>query len=129
MFNKSERVEDFVYIDTKIKPTYNLNYVYDEANARDVQWNIYLLLLLRRYNLIEILDMEYLKNEERYVFKIKVLDKRLSMVDRDVNRLLEEVRTQEKQRFTKEFNVIKKSVINANKACISDMCFINHYVL
>lgn len=118
---KSERVEDFVYIDTKIKPTYNLNYVYDEANARDVQWNIYLLLLLRRYNLIEILDMEYLKNEERYVFKIKVLDKRLSMVDRDVNRLLEEVRTQEKQRFTKEFNVIKKSVINADKACISDM--------
>lgn len=118
---KSERIEDYVLIDTKIKPTYNLNYVYDEANARDVQWNIYLLLLLRRYNLIEILDMRYLKAEERYVFKIKVLDKRLSLPDRGVEKLLDDVRTQEKSRFSKEFTVITKGVVNADKVCISDM--------
>lgn len=118
---KSQRVEDYVLIDTKIKPSYNLNYVYDEASNRDVQWNIYLLLLLRRYNLIEILDMKYIKDEERYVFKVKVLDKRLSLLDGDIDKLLENVRTQEKARFTKEFDVIQKGVINAEKVCLSEM--------
>lgn len=124
---KSERIEDSIFIDTKIKPTYNLNHVYDEASNRDIQWNIYLLLLFRRYNLIEIQDMNYLKNEERYVFKIKIIDKKLSLIDgNEVANLIERVRTQEKDKFIKEFNIIKQYVINSEKVCISDM-FVRTY--
>lgn len=118
---KSERVEEYVYIDTKIKPTYNLNYVHDEATSRDIQWNIYLLLLLRRYNLIEILDMKYKRLEEKYVFKIKVIDNRLSIANGDTEKLLEEIRTKEKLRFIKEFSSIKRWIVNSDKICITEM--------
>lgn len=126
MSPKSNRVEDYIYIDTKIKPTYNLNYVYDEANARDIQWNIYLLLLLRRYGLIDIADMEYDKSEDRYIIKAKILDDRLSVIDERTEALLDEIRNREKNKFKEEFEVIRNSIIHSEHMCISDM-FVKTY--
>lgn len=123
---KSTRVDDYAFIDTKIKPTYNLNYKYDIANVRDVQWNIYVLLLFRRYNLIEIMDMYYEQAEERYVFKIKIIDERLSIINDETEELLMEIRTKEKRRYIEEFEVLQKAIINADKYCFSEM-FINTY--
>lgn len=125
--HKSRRIDDFILMDTKIKPKYNLNYVCDEVSNMDVQWNIYLLLLFRRYDLIEIMDMKYLKNEERYVFKIKILDERLSLIDsEDIVNLIESVRNEEKFRFIEEFEIIKGYVNHSKKVCISDM-FLESY--
>lgn len=123
---KSTRVDDYAFIDTKIKPTYNLTYKYDIANARDVQWNIYVLLLFRRYNLIEIMDMQYEKTEERYVFKIKVIEERLSVIDEATEQLLLDVRNHEKDRYAAEFETLKKAIINSSKECFSEM-FIKTY--
>lgn len=117
----SKRVEDHVFIDTKIKPSYNLNYKYDVANARDVQWNIYLLLLFRRYNLINIMDVEYVREEERYVFKIKLIDNRLAVVDANTEKLLTEIRAAEKNRYSEDFEVLKKAILTSDKTCFSEM--------
>ena len=128
MYNspKSIREEDYVKIDTKIKPTYNLNYIYDEALTKDVQWNIYVILLLRRYNLIDFLDMEYINSEDRYIFKIKILDRRLSLNDNRIDELFEEIRTIEKKRIYSGFDEIKKRIMMASQTCISEM-FVNTY--
>lgn len=123
---KSQRVQDCAFIDTKIKPSYNLNYKYDVANSRDVQWNIYLLLLFRRYDLIEILDMHYEKDEERYIFKIRVVDERLSIIDDKTEMLLSEIRLKEKNRYTSEFELLKNAIINSKRYCFSEM-FIKTY--
>lgn len=123
---KSKRVDDYAFIDTKVKPNYNLNYKYDIANARDVQWNIYILLLFRRYNLIEIMDVQYEQEEERYIFKIKIIDERLSVIDEKTEQLLSEVRQKEKGRFSDEFEALKRAINGASKTCFAEM-FIKTY--
>jgi ATP-dependent DNA helicase RecQ len=118
---KSRRVEDYVYIDTKIKPQYNLTYVYDVASSYDVQWNINLLLLLRRYDLIDIIDMEYEKDEDRYIFKIKIIDDRLTISTNKTEELLAEVREKEKDTFSRNFSILRKHIDKCDKQCLSEM--------
>ena len=119
---KSKRENDYVFIDTKIKPSYNLNYKYDVANARDAQWNIYVLLLFRRYNLINILDVEYNREEERYIYKIKIQDNRLSVSENsNFEPLLETIRLKEKGRYNEEFEILKRAIDLADKECLSEM--------
>lgn len=125
MYNsrKSKRVEDYVYIDTKIRPNYNLTYVYDEASSKDVNWNIYLLLLLRRYDLIDILDMQYIKDENRYIFKIHINDERLQILDEKTEDLLQRVRDSEKTKYYREFKMLRDSINNCEKRCFSEMFY------
>lgn len=125
---KSRRVEDYVYIDTKIKPQYNLTYVYDVASSYDVQWNINLLLLLRRYDLIDIIDMEYEKDEDRYIFKIKIIDDRLTISTNKTEELLAEVREKEKDTFSRNFSILRKHIDKCDKQCLSEM-FLDTYPL
>ena len=125
MYNspKSKRVENYVYIDTKIRPKYNLTYVYDEASSKDVNWNIYLLLLFSRYDLIDILDMEYIKDENRYIFKIHINDERLQILDENTEELIQNVREREKSKYYKEFKTLRESINNCEKRCFSEMFY------
>ena len=123
MFNspKSQKRGDYLLIDTKIKPQYNLDFVYDEASPRDVQWNINLLLLFRRHGLIEIVDMDYDIDEDRYTFKIRIVDRRLYANDSSTEHLILEIREDEKKQYYNEFNLIKDSIIHSDTRCISEM--------
>lgn len=118
---KSIRKKDIVSIDTDIKPTYNLNYIYDKASSKDITWNIYILLLFRRYDLIDILDVQYHKEEDRYTYEIRIKDDRLQIQNDDTIALFESIREKEKKRFEKEFSVIKQGILNSERICFSEM--------
>ena len=53
----STRGIDYYTLDTSVKPNYNSVDYAEDASTVDQKWNIYVILLLRRYNMIKILDM------------------------------------------------------------------------
>ena len=62
-------------------------------------WNIYVILMLRRYNLIKILDMVVDPQTQVYFIRISILDKRLLQTSEDTKLLIEDVRTKEWKRM------------------------------
>lgn len=86
MYNSatSPRKGNYAYIDTSVKPEYNIQKDEMEdapASEADTNWNIYVLLLLRRNNLIRI--QEVIPQGALYTFVIEVLDERLLAVRND----------------------------------------------
>jgi ATP-dependent DNA helicase RecQ len=61
------KVGGFIKIDTSIKPSYIESDEFDWANEADINWNVYVILLLRRAGLLEIVDVEY---DRRYLFTV-----------------------------------------------------------
>lgn len=118
---KSRHIRDVIYIDTKLKPDYNKNYVYDEASDMDTRWNIYVLLLLRRYDLIEIVDMEYDAAEDHYIFAIKIKDDCLVNQTEKTVKILKNISSKEKRRFEKDKNMMISSINDCATICISNL--------
>ena len=57
---KTIRKSGEILIDTSVKPSYNdSDGLWTEVHDADIGWNVYVLLLLRRKNMIEILDVTY----------------------------------------------------------------------
>ena len=82
MYNspKSIRVDDYINIDTTIKPKYSISDEFEDTigSEADINWNIYVLLLLRRYKLININEV-LLKFDE--LIKNKINDKEENDID------------------------------------------------
>ena len=70
-----------VFIDTSIKPNYAEVDEFDDSPTcdADMNWNVYVLLFLRRYNMIRILEVKI--DHGRYMILIKIEDDRLRIVD------------------------------------------------
>ena len=123
MFNsqKTRHIKDITYINTKIKPDYNKNYIYDKANDKDTQWNVYVLLILRRYDLIEIINMEYDIEEDHYIFAIKIKNDCLVNQTEATNKILKDISSKEKRRFEKDKNMMINAIRDCDKTCISNL--------
>lgn len=118
--NKTTIGIDETCIDTAVRPNFldsDDSFVY--ANNADVAWNVYVVLLLRRYGLIEIKDIEY-KND-RYYFYVKIVDSKIRFDSDYTRELFESIRNKEKQMIGDEFFSIKSALNKSSRICISDL--------
>ena len=107
-------------IDTYVKPNYNTDEEYvDSISGRDINWNVYVILFLRRNGLIVIEDIQYFNN--KYMFYIKVKDRRLLSRTSEIINHIENMRDTEWENIEKEFFLMKRNLSKVGKSCWSDM--------
>ena len=128
MFNSTltKAVKDVYQIDTSVKPSYN-DESDEEINEADIKWNVYVLLLLRRRRLLEIISVR--RETNSYTFTIKILDNDLLEVSDNLNEKVEQIHDEEYKYRIDGFSKIKDSVKNVNQRCWSEMFYDTyHYV-
>ena len=114
-------------LDSSIVPSY-----YDddefviESNSKHIGWNVYVILFLKRHNLIDVLDVEF--KDDNYLLTIKLNDHNLLNNNEDLNDKIEELRNKEWLSSEKGFLEIKKSIEKSDTECISDL-FLRTYSL
>lgn len=135
MYNnpRSKRFGNLVMIDTTIKPQYSIEDILDDSpsSEADIRWNIYVLLLLRRYNKIRIAEVvpQTVGNKTvgyktaGYSFVIEVLDDALRSIDAHLETDIEAIRSKEWSEYTISFALMRKAIQNNGKECWSEMFF------
>lgn len=125
MYNsqKSTRIRNWINIDTSIRPNYNVIDSFDDSPTTDadMNWNIYILLLLRRYNLIRI--EEVLPQNGKYIFVIEILDNTLRTIDSILQNLFENIRNQEWSYHNESFQLMNIAIRNSKDSCWSEMFY------
>jgi ATP-dependent DNA helicase RecQ len=107
-------------IDTYVKPSYNEDEIYvDSISNQDINWNVYVILFLRRNNLLTINDVKFVNG--KYLFYITIIERKLLLDDSVTNSLLEDVRNQEWKKAETEFFIIKNNLFKVGKVCWSTM--------
>lgn len=111
---------DSIVIDTSVKPNYNdTDYFYVDVNNADITWNVYVILLLRRAGLIKINDVKY--DDERYIFNIELIDKRIRFDNEQTIALFNKVRDDESKSIYSEINELASKLRRVGKSCWSSM--------
>ena len=123
---KSFRMDNKIFVDTSIKPAYNTEDEFDDSPASDadVNWNVYVLLFLRRYDLIRILEV--IPQGAAYKFVIEIRDDRLRSDDDTLLRLISQLREAEWDYYVESFQMMKTAIARtkSNKEnCWSEMFF------
>lgn len=125
MYNneQSVRIDNRVMIDTTIKPNYSVEDEFDDSptSEADIRWNVYVLLLLRRYKKIRI--DEVLAHSGGYTFVIEILDDLLRTKDGLLETEMETIRTEEWAYYKASFDLMNKSIRRNGKDCWSEMFF------
>ena len=85
----------------------------------DMNWNVYVLLFLRRYNMIQILEVKI--DHGRYMILIKIEDDRLRIVDDELVEYIKKIREQEWNYYSRSYNAISNAVRENCKECISEL--------
>lgn len=125
MYNNKNSIRDgtIIHIDTAIKPNYHAKDEWDDTpvSDADMNWNIYVLLLFRRYNLIEIVDVT--NDKGIYIFSIKINNELLLNKSSEQLELLEQIRSDEWKYYNNAYLMMKRSVQRSKKECWSEMFF------
>ena len=107
-------------LDTYVKPDYNADEVYiDSISNQDVNWNVYVILFLRRNGLVSIDEIQYLNN--KYVFYITVVERQLLSNNSTTFEMIDSIRDAEWSITEREFSLMKNNLNKAGKRCWSDM--------
>lgn len=109
-----------VTIDTSVKPKEGVD---DDGNALDVQWNVYVILLLRRYNLISIKSMVYDADKESYKIRIDILEDALRSESLNVPQIITDIRDKEQPVLRKRLKRIKNGIDFSERICWSEMFY------
>ena len=125
----SKRINNTYALDTAVKPNYNsqLDFAEDISQV-DQQWNIYVILMLRRYELIRIIDMTVDPTTKKYVIRVDIKEQRLLDTSQETVSLIEEIREKEWRKNERDFKVMRDSIYRGSKMCWSEM-FFNTYGL
>lgn len=112
-----------VFIDTTIKPKYAGADEFDDTPTSDTDqnWNIYVLLFLRRYNLIRILEVKV--DNGRYMILIEIVDGALLNIDDFLVSKISEIREKEWNYYSLSYKAISNAMRSTYKACISELFF------
>lgn len=123
-FEQAERIRgtDNFQVSTGVLPSYQ-----DERDetgsvgAGNVKWNIYVLLLLQRYGLINIHRIE--RDRNTYIFEISIEDDRLRSKGPELDKLIQTVREKERATAKSDLDKLWKMVKNsaAGKECWSEL--------
>lgn len=117
---KTSWFKGMITIDTSVKPKEGVN---DDGNALDIQWNVYVILLLRRHNLISIKSMVYDVDKESYKIRIDILEDALRSESLDVPQIITDIRDRESADFEKEIKRIKNAIDFSERICWSEMFY------
>lgn len=112
-----------ITLDTAVKPVYNITKEDDNASEIDIHWNVYVILLLRRYNLISIKSMIYDPKSECYKIRVDILDDSLRNESTAVPQIINEIRNKESEGFEKEIKRIKNGIEFSGRVCWSEMFY------
>lgn len=125
MYNNKSSIRDgsIIHINTAIRPNYHEKDEWDDrpVSDADMNWNIYVLLLFRRYGLIDIIDITNEKGV--YTFSIEIKEDLLRNKSEAQTSLIEKIRAEEWEYYNNAFLTMEKSVINSEKECWSEMFF------
>lgn len=107
-------------IDTYTKPSYNESEIYlDSISGRDVDWNVYVILLLRRSGLLKIDDVNY--DNGKYNFFVTILNRDILRKNDKAEAIFEKIREIEWKKNEKDFLLMKKNLYNTKRVCWSSM--------
>lgn len=107
-------------IDTYVKPDYNADEEFiDSISNQDVNWNVYVILFLRRNKLISIDDIQYV--DGKYIFYITVIERKILSNNNDTFLLINDIRNSEWKKNEYEFTLMKNNLNKVGKCCWSDM--------
>lgn len=121
---KSQRISNNrVFIDTSIKPNYADVDEFDDSptSDADMNWNVYVLLFLRRFNLIKMLEVK--KDIDHYVILIELIDDRLMVINDELTELITQFREEEWEFYSSSYNAISSAVRANCKDCISELFY------
>ena len=122
--NKSSiRSGDVVHINTAIKPNYSSKDEWDDrpTSDADMNWNIYVLLLFRRYDLIDIVSIT--NDKGVYIFTIEIKDGILRKNGETLFDLIDKIRTEEWNYYNDAYKVMERSIKGSKEICWSEMFF------
>lgn len=120
-----KRNDNRILIDTSALPSY-----YDEyeeklfINKADINWNVYVLLFLKRHSLISIEDIQF--NGKYYEMLIKCLDLRLYIDDVNLYYILDDEREKEWNNVESKCKQMLSMVKKSDSLCVSES-FIDIY--
>ena len=118
--DKTNKKLDKVIIDTSVKPDYNeKDSFYIEASNADISWNVYVVLLLRRAGLLNIVEVAYV--DDKYIFAVNVLDQRIMFRNEASLELFNTIREDESNSIYNEINELTGRLYKATKSCWSSM--------
>lgn len=121
----SVRRKNLIYMDTSVKPSYSSDErdILDDSpiSDADVNWNVYVLLFLRRYGLIDI--HEVISDKYKYTFIIEIKNELLRSENQQQFDLIEELRTEEYVYFEKSFKSMRYAIQHADTWCWSEMFY------
>lgn len=119
----SARIGNLNYIDSSIKPNYAAVDAIDDSptSDADMNWNIYVLLFLRRYGLLKI--HEVLPQSGKYMFVIEILSEKLRLNDASQIELIEKYRSEEWEYYVDSFRIMRSAINNSEHRCWSEMFF------
>lgn len=107
-------------IDTYVKPEYNADEEFiDSISSQDVNWNVNVILFLRRNGFISIDDIQY--EDNKYVFYITVIERKILSNNQNTISLIGDVRDLEWEKTEHEFLLMKNNLSKVGKRCWSDM--------
>lgn len=112
-----------VTLDTAVKPTYNMKADDEVASEIDIQWNVYVILLLRRYNHIKIQSMIYDVMKECYKIRVEIINDDLRNEASVPPKFIQDMRGKEARGFETEIRRIKRGIDNSDNFCWSEMFF------
>lgn len=125
MYNNKCSIRDgaITHINTAIKPNYHAKDEWDDRSVSDadMNWNIYVLLLFRRYGLIEIIDIT--NDNGVYIFSIEIKNDLLLNKCDEQTGLLEQIRSEEWNYYNDAYRTMEKSINSSEYECWSEMFF------
>ena len=119
----SKRYQDTYQLDTSVKPNYNDPDYAEDANSADIKWNIYVILLLRRKSLINILEMLIEPGTEKYIFRVSINNDLLLKNNPAMEALINQIHDEEWAKHEADFRVMSNAVYVGNNSCWSEMFF------
>lgn len=119
----SRRMNNLVYLDTSIPPGYADRDVFDDAPTSDADrnWNIYVLLFLRRCGLIKI--REVIPDSSKYVFVVEITDDALRADEEEQTERIGGYREEEWAYYVKAFGSMRTAIKNCGRDCWSEMFY------
>lgn len=112
-----------VVLDTAVKPIYNVTADDKDASGIDIQWNVYVVLLLRRYNLISVRSMIYENKDDSYKIHVEINNDDLRAETDQAPAIISSIRDIEAKGFETEIRRIVRGIDNFEKFCWSEMFF------
>lgn len=110
-----------VLIDTAIKPIYADVDEFDDTptSDADMNWNVYVLLFLRRHNMISIIEVKIDKGI--YMVLIEIKNDLLRNIDDKLYECVSVIRESEWNYYSTSYNAISNAVSRKSTECISEL--------